>query len=144
MLRREFGRVDVDRETRSITTVPVEFQTRRASGTARDLYRGTSTMRRVGYFRVGQQGGRTVAHLRVDVEREDTARARALQPPYAGRYGAEIRTPIEEDAATLERQNTVWTFVRRDHQLESELLAELGQAFVELPPPAPAEGRDEP
>ena len=80
ILQREFGRVKVDRAAGRITTSPVEFSTERESGTARDLYRGRSTMRRIAQFGVGAAGGQTVARLRVDIERRDTERQTVMQP----------------------------------------------------------------
>jgi hypothetical protein len=148
VLQREFGRVKVDRAARHITTAPVEFATERESGTARDLYRGRSTMRRVAQFDVGRNGGQTVARLRVDVERRDTERQAMMQPrPNRLSDNPGQETPIDVDAATSAQQNTVWTLVRRDRTLERALLDELREQFARLtvpaedteaPPPAPA------
>ncbi len=133
ILQREFGRVKVDRAAHRITTAPVEFTTERESGTARDLYRGRSTMRRVGYLDVSRSGGQTVARLRVDVERRDTER-QAVMRPRAYRLSDDPgqETPLETDAATTAQQNTVWTRVRRDRTLERALLDELREQFTRL------------
>ena len=56
LLRREFGRLETKPGTRRIVTQPVEFQTSSESGTARDLYGGRSTMRRIGHFAVAKRG----------------------------------------------------------------------------------------
>ncbi len=131
ILQREFGRVRVDAASRRIVTEPVEFTTQRDSGTARDLYHGRSVMRRKATFDVGQRSGATVARLRVDVERQDTARQRVMQPEthrISDAPGHE--TPIDRDAATSEQQNTVWTRVRRDTKLEQSLLDELREQFA--------------
>jgi hypothetical protein len=138
ILRREFGRVTIDREAHTIVSQPVEFRTTRDSGTARDLYRGRSTMRRIAQFSLGRRGGSTVARLRIDIERRDTARTLSAQPPTGRISDSHAQTPIERDAATTERQNTVWSRVRRDRKLERLLLEELRERFV-TPPPA-AEG----
>jgi hypothetical protein len=152
ILQREFGRVKVDRVARRITTAPVEFTTERDSGTMRDLYRGRSTMRRVGQLEVGRSAGRTVARLRVDVERRDTER-QAVMRPRAYRLSDDPgqETPIDVDAATTAQQNTIWTRVRRDRTLERALLDELREQFARLtlPPenavaPAPAAEPREP
>lgn len=130
VLRREFGRVHVNPADRSVATEPAEFSTTRESGTARDLYRGRSTMRRIAHFDVARTVDATVARLRIDIERQDTARAQAAQPP-TGRLGdTPAYTPIERDAATSARQNAVWLPVRRDRRLERLLLDELQEVFA--------------
>jgi len=133
ILQREFGRVQINRGARRITTGAVEYTTARDSGTARDLVGGRSVMRRMATFDVGQRGDVTVARLRIDVERQDTARQTVMQPRgyrLTDTPGAE--TPVDRDAATSERQNTVWTRVRRDTTLEAALLAELQEYFARL------------
>jgi hypothetical protein len=131
VLRREFGRIQLDSERQMIETDPVEFRTERESGTVRDLYGGGSTMRRVARFRVGKRGGGSVARLRIEVERQDTERAVAMQPP-TGQLNESpaYDTPIQRDAATTMQQNTVWTFVRRDRRLERALLVEMGELLA--------------
>jgi hypothetical protein len=139
ILQREFGRVKVDRAARRITTSPVEYTTERESGTARDLYRGRTIMRRSALFSVGRSGGATVARLRVDVERRDTERQAMFMPRthrLSDNPGQE--TPIEADAATSQEQNTVWTRVRRDHRLERTLLDELRDYFARIAGETPA------
>ena len=130
VLRREFRRMHVDTENRIIETEPVEFSTTRSSGTARDLYRGRSRMRRIAHFSVGRRGQSSVARLRIDVERQDTDRVLTMQPPTQRVSDSPAYTPIERDAATTERQNTVWTRVRRDRRMERELLQELSEQFT--------------
>ena len=143
ILQREFGRVRVDRSARRISTAPVEYTTQRESGTARDLYRGRSTMRKVAQFNVGRTGGQTVARIRVDIERRDTER-QALMRPRAHRLSDNPgeETPIEADAATTSEQNTVWTRVRRDRTLERAVLDELREQFARLT--AEPEGAERP
>ncbi len=139
ILQREFGRCRVDASSRRITTTPIEFTTERESGTARDLYRGRSTMRRSAQLYVARTGGQTVARIRVDVERRDTERQTIMQPQghrLSDNPGQE--TPIETDAATTAQQNTVWTYVRRDRTLERAILDELREQFARLA--APEEG----
>lgn len=141
LLQREFGRVRVDPDARRIVTVPAEFTTGSASGSVRDLYGGRSTMRRVATFDVAQRAGATVARLRIDVERLDTARQRVMHPRgYRLSDAPGEDTPVARDAATTEEQNTVWTRVRRDRSLERALLEELRARFEPAAPPpgAPA------
>ena len=65
-----------------------------------------------------------MAELRIDIEREDTRRRIGYQQE-SRLTDAPSHTPIQRDAATTERQNTVWTLVRRDRRLERDLLNEL-------------------
>jgi hypothetical protein len=145
VLQREFGSAKLDRGSHRIDTAPVEFSTQRESGTARDLYRGRSTMRRTAHFSVGRTGGQTVARLRIDVDRRDTERQAVMQPrPNRLSDTPGQETPIDNDAATTAEQNSVWTRVRRDRALERALLDELRELFsrraseTENPASAPA------
>ena len=141
LLRQEFGRVKPGPGPDALVTEPVEYDTSRESGTARDLYRGRSTMRRTAQFSVAPDGDRTVARLRIDIERQDAGRAAGAQPAAAGYADSSPRTPIERDAATTARQNAVWTFVRRDYQMERQLLDDLQNKFaLPLPATEPAAG----
>jgi hypothetical protein len=130
VLRREFGRLRVDYEQRRIESDPVEYSTASDSGTARDLVGVRSRMRRVARFVAVRRGRGTLARLRVDLERQETAQ-RAASPPDAYRLSdSPAYTPIERDAATTRRQNTVWAKVRRDQRLERALLDELREVFT--------------
>lgn len=142
ILRREFGPLAVDLNARRIVTQPTEYQTSSESGTARDLYRGRSTMRRVAHFAVGRRGDGSIARLRIEVERKDTDRREAFHPDQSRLSDAPGQTPIERDAATTTAQNTVWTFVKRDRRLERALLAELQEQFA--PEPAAQPVADQP
>lgn len=138
VLSQEFDRIAAaDPVTRRIETAPEEFSTRRDSGTARDLYRNTTRMRRYATLVVDDRGGQPVARVRVDVERQDTDRAEQLQRPYVRftDYPHE-ETPVERDAATTQRQNVLWSKVRRDRELETQLLNQLTRRLESGPAPA--------
>lgn len=133
ILKREFGRVRVEPALRRVSTDWCQYATDRESGTARDLYRGRSIMRRRAFLSVSERSGATVARLRIDVERQDTARQAVLHPR-GHRLGDTPgqETPIDRDAATTLEQNTVWTRVRRDTKLEAAILEELREKFSRL------------
>jgi hypothetical protein len=136
ILKREFGRVRVDRGGKRIETAPFEYTSDKDTGTARDFVGMRSVMRRKATFSLGETPGGVVARLRVDVERRDTDR-QALIQPRAQRMGdtPSTESPTELDAATTREQNTVWTYVRRDRALERALLDDLRERFAprELP-----------
>jgi hypothetical protein len=141
ILRREFGPLKSEQESRRLTSRPVEFRTSSDSGTARDLYGGRSTMRRTAHFVASSRGEEAVARLRIEIEREDTARQAVFQPDRDRRLSdSPSQTAIERDAATSTRQNSVWTYVKRDRRLERALLAELQEKLA--PPPSDAPQSD--
>lgn len=130
-LRREFPRVTVDRAAGRITSEPLEYTTATESGTSRDLVRGASSMRRVAACSVSPRGERAVLRLRIDVQRQDTARRDVVQPEQGRISDTPGYTPIDRDSATTREQNAVWTFVRRDRQLERALLEEIQGLFAD-------------
>ena len=133
IMRREFGPILADASAGRIDALPSEYQTSSDSGTARDLYRGRSTMRRSAHFSVHRHAQGAIARLRIDIERQDTERQEAFQADRQRLGDSPSQTPIERDAATTMQQNTVWTFVRRDTRLERALLSELQEKLA--PPP---------
>lgn len=135
ILRREFGPLEIESDARRLASRPVEYRTTSESGSARDLYGGRSTMRRIARFSVAPRGDGAVARLGIDVERLDTARREAFQPDRYRLTDAPSQTPIERDAATSTRQNTIWTFVKRDLRFERALLTEIQEQFA--PPSEP-------
>lgn len=139
ILRREFGRLNIAPDARRVVSEPVESRTSSESGSARDLYGGRSTIRRIAHLAVSPRADGAIVRLRIDIERQDTAQTEAFQPDRHRLTDAPSQTPIERDAATSTRQNTVWTFVRRDRRFERALLAELQEQFA--PEPDEAETR---
>lgn len=138
ILQREFGRLTINREGRTILSEPMEFRTAANTGSARGLVGARTSMRQQARFSVGRRGAGAIARLRIDVERKDTQQQRIRQ--YQGSRLSDApggNTPIERDAATTRRQNTVWTRVRRDRTMERALLNELHEALA--PRAAPAE-----
>lgn len=131
LLQREFGSVRIDTANRRADTPWVEFTTQDQSGTARDLYRGKSLMRHRAMLIINERGGQPVAQLRVDVQRQDTARQAAFRPrptPFGDAPGQ--TSALDDDAATSYEQNTVWTTVRRNATLENQILDELREYFL--------------
>jgi hypothetical protein len=130
LLRREFGRVEVDRRWSQVRTVAQEYVTQSDSGTVRDWIGAPTTVRRTATFTVARRDGGTLARLRVDVERLDTRRAEIAARDDHRLTDTPGYTPIERDAATTAAQNTVWTPIGRNLTIERELLAELLARFA--------------
>lgn len=131
VLQREFGRMRYEPERGRILCGPSEYVSSSGTGTLSDVYRGRTTLRRTASFATSARGSNAVARLRIDVERRDTERR-----PMTVREGSRLSdapgyTAVETDAATTASQNEVWTFIRRDTQLESALLAEVQAKFAE-------------
>jgi hypothetical protein len=130
VLRHEFDRLTVDHAARRITSEPQEFVTQTESLTSRDFVGARTTLRRVATMSVVARGeSRSQVRLRIDRQREDTTRTEQAS---AGQYrlsDSPAYTPIERDAGTTTKQNTVWTSIGRDSKLERELLGELERQF---------------
>lgn len=135
VLRREFGRLASESGGRRILTEPRIYNATRESGAARDLYRGSSTLRSAATLLVAPRDAGSLVQVRVDVEREDSTRREVFQHEEHRLSDSPSRTALERDAATSTRQNTVWTFVRRDRALERAILDEVADR---LSPAAPA------
>lgn len=148
VMMHEFPRVQVNPATRKLEADPVAFTTHSESGTLSDVYRGSASMRRKATIFLTPASTGTLVKARVEVERQDTDRERAMreqQAPDYNRLGNDTPTytAIQRDAATTPRQNAVWTFVRRDYQLERAMLDELERRVApaaepsDSPAPAP-------
>lgn len=124
IMRREFGRVALDHQSKAIIAQPRRYSDARDSGLAGGLVGAPSTLRRSGILRFRRRGDSTVAEVRVEIEREDTHRQTLFfqasrltdLPSYA---------PIQRDVAITAHQNIIWTLVRRDRRLERAVLNEL-------------------
>jgi hypothetical protein len=126
IMRREFGRIDVDRSGRWIEATRV-YSADDQSNTARDLVRAPSTLRQNALMHVRRSGDTAVAEIRVDIQRRDTERRRMMMSSPTRLTDRPSSTPIDRDAATTTKQNEVWTNVRRDRPLERSLLEELAE-----------------
>lgn len=137
LLRQEFGGVRIERQSRRLITEPTEFTTSSESGTARDLVRARSRMRRTASLTVVEREGGSLARVRVDMDRLDSAQREAVQPEAYRLSDSPGYTAIERDAATTRRQNAVWTPVGRDRGLERTLLTDLEAKFNPGVQPSP-------
>lgn len=85
-----------------------------------------SLMRRIAEIRVEQPGDRISVFCRVLVQEQTTRAHRMLAFDQSG-SDLPATTPIERDAATTDRQNTVWETIRRDRSTERRILAVIGE-----------------
>ncbi|MCH8146799.1 MAG: hypothetical protein IH987_02260 [Planctomycetes bacterium] len=89
-----------------------------------------SLMRRIAEIRVEQPGDRVSVFCRVLVQEQTTRVHRMLAFDQSG-SDSPATTPIERDAATTDRQNTVWATIRRDRWTERRILAVIGERVVD-------------
>jgi hypothetical protein len=77
--------------------------------------------RRVAHLRVAEGGGGVKIYCKVVIQKQTTEAYRMLE---RDRRASDVPgdTPIERDAATTPRQNTVWETVRRDTAAERLIL----------------------
>lgn len=138
ILRREFGRVEIDRTWSQIRAQPQEYT---AGAEPTDLGRGRSTLRRSALLTTSKRENGTLVRLRVDLERQDTRRHEATPGENYRLTDTPGYSPIERDAATTAAQNTVWTPIGRSVALEMSLLSDLQEIFATrtVTEPAPAD-----
>lgn len=88
-----------------------------------------SLTRRIAEVRVEESGDRVSVFCRVLVQEQTTRAHRMLAFDQSGSDSPAI-TPIEREAATTERQNTVWQTIRRDRSTERRILAVIGERLA--------------
>lgn len=145
VLRDDFDRLNVDRVARRIVSEPQEYSTQSESQTSRDLVRARSAMRRIATCNVVSRGpDSSQIRLRIERQREDTARTEQTEPGQYRLSDSPAYTPVERDAATTPRQNTVWTSIGRDAAMERSILGELERQFSKFAPEPSSGSLNEP
>lgn len=89
-----------------------------------------SLTRRIAEVRVEESGDRVSVFCRVLVQEQTTRAHRMLAFDQSGSDSPAI-TPIEREAATTDRQNTVWQTIRRDRSTERRILAVIGERVAD-------------
>ncbi|MCH7995324.1 MAG: hypothetical protein IIB57_12895 [Planctomycetes bacterium] len=89
-----------------------------------------SLTRRIAEVRVEESGDRVSVFCRVLVQEQTTRAHRMLAFDQSG-SDSPATTPIEREAATTERQNTVWQTIRRDRSTERRILAVIGERLAD-------------
>ncbi len=90
------------------------------------LISSKSLTRRIAEIRVEQPTERISVYCRVLVQERTTRAHRMLAYDRSG-SDSPASTPIEREAATTDRQNTVWETIRRDRSSERRILAIIGE-----------------
>ena len=89
-----------------------------------------SLTRRIAEIRVEKSGDRVSVFCRVLVQEQTTRAHRMLAFDQSG-SDLPATTPIEREAATTDRQNTVWQTIRRDRSTERRILAMIGDRLTD-------------
>lgn len=120
----------IDQSSRSagvIVSRPSEKTIRGGTGRIGDeVLRSSNRVRRIAEIGIVRAGEGISARCKVLMERLDTGDYRAFRRERAG-SDIPAETPIEVDGGTVGDQREVWTFVRRDLNLERQLLAALAE-----------------
>ncbi len=96
-----------------------------------------SHTRRYAELRVDDSDGLVTVYCRVLIQEQTTHTHRMVAGDRVGR-DTPNDTPIEREAATTSRQNTVWQTIRRDKRAERQILAELSERLgITVPGSAP-------
>ena len=93
-----------------------------------------SLTRRIAEIRVEQPGDRVSVYCRVLVQEQTTRAHRMLAFDQSG-SDSPATTPIDREAATTDRQNTVWATIRRDRSTERRILTLIGESVADTKKP---------
>jgi hypothetical protein len=117
VMRSEFGQLTANPELSLIESKPQMYEDERP-GLAK------APMRRVATLRLGQKHSQWWAYLEIRIERYDTQTYQAFDYQRSGReYGAP--TPMESSGGGGISRRQVWTEVRRQRDLENQMLAQI-------------------
>jgi hypothetical protein len=115
----------VDKDQLRIETQPSEQTVRGGEGRLRDtVVKVPNRVRRTATLEFSDRGDELRAFCQVKIERLETGdfRVFAQQRQF---NDVPTETPIDREAATTARQNTVWSSAGRDEAMEREILADL-------------------
>lgn len=113
-----------DVDNYSIETYPNEKTERGNEGRIRDGLKLPNRVRRTASLEFAKRGSDMEAWCQVKIDRLTTSDHRV----WAGQREFDdvpTQTPIDREAATTDKQNTVWTSAGRDESMEREILSDL-------------------
>ncbi len=123
---------EADVDAMSIETHPTEKTERGTDGRLRSaVVKLPNRVRRTASLEFSRRGDDLQAWCRVKLERLSTADHRVFSQQRQFE-DAPTQTPIERDAATTPRQNTVWSSAGRDQAMEQAILSDLRQRIQRL------------
>ncbi len=114
VMHSRFASVTVDPDASTVESRPTFFH-------QKDSLTGQNTYRRHARILLLRQEGRLWAFVQAPVERLDTSVYRQFHSS-SGRADYDYPTPAESGDLASAQQRQVWTRVRRDHQLEKEII----------------------
>jgi len=118
VMRNQFGYVTCDQQTAVIEAKPTYFQEDTAG------WLGQINLRRRGRLMLQRQQKQWWAYVQVVTERNDTQVYSQFQRQRHG-LEYEVPTPLEADLNTTPAQRQVWTKIKRDRNLEAQILGRL-------------------
>lgn len=127
VMHSRFAAVTVDPEAHAVESRPSFFH-------QDDRLTGQNTYRRRARIVLLHQQGRLWAFVQAPIERLDTDVYRQFRSP-TGRGDYDYPSPAETGEAASAQQRQVWTRVRRDHELEQEII-DLLCLQLQIPPPS--------
>ncbi len=125
LAKQGFRLKSVDSDQLRIETQPTEQSVRGGEGRIRDsVVKMPNRVRRTATLEFSTRGEDLQAWCQVKIERLETADFRVFQQQ-RNSEDAPLQTPIDREAATTAKQNTVWSGAGRDESMEREILADL-------------------
>ena len=118
VLSRYFTNLQVDADAGRITSAP------RRTDAGADRLLATSPARQIARMRLRPKNGEVVAEIRVEVQRQDLAASRQMQPVTVDNE-LPSRQPARETAPLSPEQQQAWQTTGRDEALERQIMAEL-------------------
>lgn len=119
VMRSEFGSLTCNRDMMLIESKPHRYYSERSR-------LSEPPMRRVAKLRLGERHSQWWAYLEICIERQETQVYQAFDYQRSGRDFGTL-TPMESSSHEVASRREVWTKVRRQRSLETQMLAQIRQ-----------------
>jgi len=120
VMRNQFGRIDSNRETAAMEAEPQYFEEKTP------VSLDTQPFRRIAKLQLKNRNSQWWAYVQVQVERLDTVTYQQFQSQRSGRDHPGL-SPMESGETAPVSQKVTWSKVRRERQLEQEILSAIRQ-----------------
>ncbi len=120
VMRNQFGRIDSNRETAAMEAEPQYFEEKTA------VSLDTQPCRRIAKLQLKNRNSQWWAYVQVQVERLDTVTYQQFQSQRSGRDHPAL-SPMESGETAPVSQKVTWSKVRRERQMEQEILSAIRQ-----------------